>query len=184
MPAWPGLHILALLVCLLPSDRPMSQPLHIDLSTPPPADGGIEDAAPRAATSAPNTPPARPADATCTICLGALQTNEEAEPTFAWPSCHHLLHLSCVANFRAHNANPTCPACRGPWSPDTERRLQHLCEAHGVLLPDPARHPEPHRVEPGPPAPPDTVLPLCCHRILLVDPAQANSDAAWRELPN
>lgn len=145
----------------------MAAPQHepIDLTSPPPAEDGIEH----------GTPPRPHADTLCTICLGSAQATT-LEPIFRWPPCGHVFHLTCVANLRAHNPTPTCPACRSPWHTNTETHFQQLCAQHELLLPEPA-------TRAGPPPSPAGVLPLCCHRVLLLDPTRADRDDAWRELP-
>ena len=150
-----------------------SHPRLVDptLQTP---DDGIEN----------TTPPAPHPAAACTICLGPVEPSNDSEPPFHWPGCQHPLHLSCVANLRAHTPQPTCPACRHPWGPATETSLQTLCHQHGILIPDPASHLHVQHEDPQPPAPPPNILPLCCHRVILVDPNRAHADEAWRELPD
>jgi hypothetical protein len=170
--------------------------LHVDFCLPwtacqPRALHGTPPAGPHrfeypGAPLAPNTPPARgtpQVDLTCTICLGPIDTHHGTEPAFTWPRCGHQLPLGRVANLRAHSPRPTCPACRQPWLPETESVFQQRCSQHGIIIPDPIRHEHP---APGPaPAPPapSNLLPLCCRRLILIDPAHAETDSAWRELP-
>eukprot|EP00435_Cladocopium_sp_Y103_P059674 s180_g21.t1 len=145
------------------------QPEPIDLTSPPPAEDGIEQTTPRLTN--------------CTICLGSMSEDPGAEPIFTWPGCRHMLHLACTANLRAHNQNPSCPACRHPWNQNTDAHFHDLCATHGVLIPDPASRRHPTARNNGAPAPPPHVLPLCCNRLILADPAHAHEDQAWRELP-
>ena len=154
---------------IVPMADSHSRLVDLTLQTP---DDGIENI----------TPPAP--HAACTICLGPVEPSNESEPPFHWPGCQHPLHLSCVANLRAHTPQPTCPACRHPWDPATETSLQTLCHQHGILIPDPASHLHVQHEDPQPPAPPPNILPLCCHRVILVDPNRAHADEAWRELPD
>lgn len=100
-----------------------------------------------------------------------------------WPPCGHVFHLTCVANLRAHNPTPTCPACRSPRHPSTETHFQQLCAQHEILIPEPASHTRPTVTHARPPPSPAGVLPLCCNRVLLLDPTRADRDEAWRELP-
>ena len=133
---------------------------------------------------APDTPPAAGSHTACTICLGPIPDPTNAEPSFSWPGCRHLLHLSCVANLRAHSHEPTCPACRQPWQQDTESRLRDLCNQHGIIIPDPVVP----QAAPGgthlhrQPGPPQGILGLCCPRLLLTNPARPDLEASWQEL--
>ena len=113
-----------------------------------------------------NTTPRADPDARCTICLGRMQEPNMREPIFAWPSCGHQLHLGRVASLRAHNSTPACPSCRQPWQAEAQTRLQHQCEHHGILTPDPVGPNQHERGLTAPPAPPFNLLPLCCHRVL------------------
>eukprot|EP00435_Cladocopium_sp_Y103_P027618 s2497_g6.t2 len=149
------------------------QPQHIDLTSDSPTNDGLAN----------TTPPVPNSDPMCTICLGPIDPANGNEPSFTWPACQHVLHLGCVANLRAHNGRPTCPACRQPWTTHADEQLQHSCQHHGILIPDPVRHTHPEQPPRPSPAPPATLLPLCCHRLILLDPAHAEADAAWRELP-
>ena len=49
----------------------------------------------------------------CVICLEKLERNV----AFIRP-CFHRLHQNCLANFKAHTPDPTCPCCRGPILPN------------------------------------------------------------------
>ena len=142
----------------------------IDLTSPQPAEDGIEHA----------TAPGPHTDALCSTCLGPAQETAQ-EPSFLWPVCQHAFHFTCVAKLRAHNPTPTCPACRRPWNPRSESQFQHLCAQHEILIPEPASHIR--TAAAGPPPPPPGILPLCCNRVLFLDPAHAERDQAWPELP-
>ena len=78
-----------------------------------------------------------------------------------------------------------CPSCRSPWPTDMDTVLSALCDNHGIVVPDPPL-PARHASEPSNhiPAAPHDILPLCCHRVLLIDPTRPHEERAWHELPD
>ena len=80
--------------------------------------------------------------------------------------------------------NPPCPACCQPWQPSSDLLFHSQCQHHGVALPERLAtidtRPPPMALPPAP----RHVLPLCCHRVILANPAHPERDDAWTELPD
>ena len=129
-----------------------------------------------------STTAADAATTTCTICLGPIQHLSTDDPPFHWPACRHITHWSCTANLRAHQPQPACPSCRNPWPPHIDTILQGLCSDHGIVVPDPPPARQTASAGHHIPAAPQDILPICCHRIMLTDPARAHETTAWQEL--
>ena len=125
-----------------------------------------------------STTAADAATTTCTICLGPIQHLSTDDPPFHWPACRHITHWSCTANLRAHQPQPACPSCRNPWPPHIDTILQGLCSDHGIVVPDPPPARQTASAGHHIPAAPQDILPLCCHRVMLTDPARAHETTA------
>ena len=138
----------------------------------------------------PNTVQQRHSGSNCPVCLCTVDpAGQGPESCFQWPVCDHQLHLGCMAHLLTHYDRPSCPACRNPWAPESEDQLNEQCRQQGYLRPQPP-HTLPSRVSTptaeitaAPPPPEHTVI-LCCPRLLLIDPANAELDEAWQELPD
>ena len=135
-------------------------------------------------------PPASSSEETCPICLTAVRPEATGQSSrFVWPHCQHTLQTGCAAHLIVERLRPPCPTCRHRWDDASDLSAHAQCQHHSVALPAPlatidTRPPHTSRLQKTqpPPAPAHT-LPLCCHRLLLVDPSRPEDDAAWRELP-
>ena len=133
-------------------------------------------------------PPACPSANACPVCICDVHASGQGPETpFAWPNCQHRLHLGCLAHLTANVHPLRCPACRADWPAQAAQAFVDACRANGVALPSPAPGHDTtsasHR-ETLAPHPPQHLLPLCCPRVYLADPARAESPEAWRELPD
>ena len=91
--------------------------------------GLTNDTPPHWTTQGATTPPATTAAAaeppTCAICLqdihrGAIGPNAP----YDWPACNHPIHLRCAMQHVSHQAQPTCPTCRQPWTQEGQHSLE------------------------------------------------------------
>eukprot|EP00438_Fugacium_kawagutii_P009329 Skav234547 [mRNA] locus=scaffold2556:285047:286573:- [translate_table: standard] len=193
-----------------PGDHPQSQLPAVDLTSP--VDDGIEDITPpihsREAASFPPTsplqstrpapttpphlrhasnqqPPAHAEDEACPICLMAIHpANTGPTSCLHWPHCGHAIHTGCAAHLVVEQPRPPCPTCRQPWVDTSEAIFEAQCRAEGVTLPEPLPFVDTRGSSPTPPAAPQDVLPLCCHRLFLRDPEHPETNDAWQELPD
>ena len=138
----------------------------------------------------PNTAQQRHSGSNCPVCLCTVDpTGQGPESCFQWPVCDHQLHLGCMAHLLTHYDRPSCPACRNPWAPECEDQLNQQCRQEGYRRPQPphtlpSRASTPSAETTAAPPPPDHTVILCCPRLLLIDPANAELDEAWQELPD
>ena len=138
----------------------------------------------------PNTVQQRHSGSNCPVCLCTVDpAGQGPESCFQWPVCDHQLHLGCMAHLLTHYDRPTCPACRNPWAPQCEDQLNEQCRQQGYLRPQPphtlaSRVSTPTAEITAAPPPPEHTVILCCPRLLLIDPANAELDEAWQELPD
>ena len=126
-----------------------------------------------------------PAPIRCPICLLDILPDAGHQNTpYQWPSCQHPIHLGCLLHLMTRRSCPTCPTCRAPWSPDTSPQLEQTRRAANVEWPVPEIPDDEDSPRDRPPNPPPDIIPLCCPRLVLIDPTQPELDSSWRELPS
>ena len=126
-----------------------------------------------------------PAPFRCPICLlDILPEASHQNMPYQWPSCQHPIHLGCLLHLMTRRSCPTCPTCREPWSPDTNPQLEQTRRAANVEWPVPEIPEDEDSPRDRPPNRPPDIIPLCCPRLVLIDPTQPELDSSWRELPS
>ena len=126
-----------------------------------------------------------PAPFRCPICLlDILSEASHQNMPYQWPSCQHPIHLGCLLHLMTRRSCPTCPTCREQWSPDTNPQLEQTRRAANVEWPVPEIPEDEDSPRDRPPNPPPDIIPLCCPRLVLIDPTQPELDSSWRELPS
>ena len=130
-------------------------------------------------------PTATADEVACPICLTAINpTGIGVLSHFLGPHCQPSFHTGCAAHMVVEHPNPPCPACCQPWQPSSDLLFHSQCQHHGVALPERLAtidtRPPPMALPPAP----RHVLPLCCHRVILANPAHPERDDAWTELPD
>ena len=130
-------------------------------------------------------PPATAHEIACPICLSAINHTERGPMSpFEWPHCGHALHTGCAAHLLVEKPGPPCPSCRQPWLSTSAELFHAQCQQRGVNLPEPLTSYDTRTNAPVPPPAPRHTVPLCCHRVILADPAHPERDEAWTELPD